>query len=110
MEQDIIRPENPPKTSAQGFSPLGCSLAAIGVALSTLSLLGAALAAAVWALTKLLGLPDTMLYVLLAAAMIPVLWATLWAGGRAWHIEKRLAAGHDVDAPIFKLMHYIKAR
>jgi hypothetical protein len=107
MEQELIRPEGQPKLTNQAFSPLGCALAAIGAALSTLSLLGAAFAAAAWAVSRLLGLPDTALYVLLGLVMIPAIWAAAWAGGRAWYVEHRLAAGRDVDTPVFKLKHYL---
>jgi hypothetical protein len=110
MEQDIITPAATPKPSSnQAFSPLGCFLAAAGSTLSTLCLLGAAAAASVWAVAKLIGLPDTVLYVCLGLSMLPVLWATVWTAGRSWHVERRLAAGLDVDVPVFKLWHYLRS-
>jgi hypothetical protein len=108
MEQDILRPETTPRTSKQAFSPLGCALAAIGAGLSTFSLLGAALAATVWAIVKLVGLPDVALYGLLALSVIPAVWCAVWAGLRAWYVERRLAAGLDIDTPVFKIGHYLK--
>jgi fatty acid desaturase len=108
MEQEIITPPATPKADSHAFSPLGCFLAAAGATLMTLSLLGAAAAATVWAFVKLLGFPDTVLYVALAIAMIPVLWATVWTAGRAWHVEQLLARSLDVDTPVFKLGHYFK--
>ncbi len=110
MDQDIIRPETSPAGSNQAFSPLGCALAAIGAGLSAFSLVGAALAAGVWAFSQLMGLPDTMLYVLLALAMIPVIWSGIWTGSRAWHVERRLAAGHDIDTPHFGIGYYLRKR
>lgn len=106
MEQEIIKPDLSPKTSSQAFSPFGCFLAAAGVTLLTFCLTGAAAAASVWAFSKLIGLPDSVLFVLLALIAIPVLWATAWTAGRAWHVERRLAQGLDIDTPIFKLTHY----
>lgn len=108
MDQELITPPATPKTSRQAFSPFGCFLAAFGVTLMTLCLLGSAAAAAVWASAKLMGLPDTALYVALAISAIPVLWATLWTGGRAWHVERRLAQGLDIDTPVFATMHYLR--
>jgi hypothetical protein len=109
MEQDIITPGTPPKiASSQAFSPFGCFLAAAGATLSTLCLLGSAAAAAVWAFSKLMGLPDSILLVLLGLSALPVLWATVWTAGRAWHVERRLAAGLDIDVPVFTLRHYLK--
>jgi hypothetical protein len=108
MEHELITPERKPFSSNQAFSPMGCALAAIGAALSTLSLIGAAMAASVWAFVKLLGLPDTALYFLLALGMIPVLWATIWVGSRAWYVERRLAGGNDIDQPVFSLKHYLR--
>ena len=108
MEQEFITPAAPPKADSHAFSPLGCFLAAAGATLMTLSLLGAAAAATVWAFVKLLGFPDPVLYVALVIAMLPVFWATVWTAGRAWHVEQLLARSLDVDTPVFKLGHYFK--
>lgn len=108
MDQDIIRPDNQPKTGTQAFSPLGCFLAAAGSTLLAFCMLGAAMVATVWAASKLFGLPDVIMYVLMVAGTVPVLWATIWTAGRAWHIEQRLAQHLDVDQPVFKLGHYFK--
>ncbi len=108
MEQEITNPERNPKTTAQAFSPLGCFLSAAGVTLLTSSLLGAAAAASVWALVKLFGLPDSFVLGGIVVAMLPVLACTFWMMGRAWHVERRLAEGLDVDTPTFRLMHYAK--
>jgi hypothetical protein len=108
MEQEIIKPDLQPKASSQAFSQFGCFLAASGVTLLTFCLVGAAAAASVWAIVKLLGLPDSVLYVLLGLIAIPVLAATIWTAGRAWHVEQRLARGLDVDTPVFKLVYYFR--
>jgi uncharacterized paraquat-inducible protein A len=110
MEPEVIKPQSNPRPGSQAFSPLGCFLSAAGATLLTLTLLGAAAAASVWAIIKLLGLPDSVLMVGLALAAIPVLAATLWVMGRAWHVERRLAEGLDIDTPVFKLRHYLQAR
>jgi fatty acid desaturase len=107
MDQEFLKPDKAPKSSSQAFSPLGCFIAAAGVTLLTFCLVGAA-AASVWALSKLLGLPDTALYVLLGIVAIPVLWSTVWTAGRAWHVERRLAGHNDIDAPVFKLGYYFR--
>jgi hypothetical protein len=108
MEQEFLKPDSAPKTSSQAFSPFGCFLAAAGVTLLTFCLVGAAAAASVWAFSKLLGLPDMVLNVLLGISAIPVLWATVWTAGRAWHVERRLASHMDIDAPVFKFAHYFR--
>jgi hypothetical protein len=110
MEPDIIRPETTPTTSNQAFSPLGCALAAIGAGLSAFSLVGAGTLAGIWAFSRLLGLPETVLYAMLALSFIPIIWAGVWAGSRAWHVERRLAAGHDVDTPNFGFGYYLRKR
>jgi hypothetical protein len=110
MDNEIIPPASEPKiVSRQAFSPIGCFLAAAGATFSTLFLLGSGAAAGAWALGKLMGLPDTAIYMMIAVALLPVIWATVWTAGRAWHVERRLAAGQDVDVPVFKLAHYFKA-
>jgi hypothetical protein len=108
MTDEIIRPETPPKPASQGTGNLGSFLAAFGASLLALTKLGAAMAGTVWAFTKLFGLPDVVLYVLLAIGTLPVLWAVVWTGGRAWHVERRLAQGLDIDTPVFKALHYWK--
>ena len=108
MEQDVLTPEKKPAASSQALSPFACFLAAFGVTMGTLFLLGAASAATVWAFIKLLGLPDPVLYVALAIGAVPVVWATIWVAGRAWHVEQRLSAGLDIDTPNFSMMHYFR--
>ena len=108
MEQEFLKPDAAPKSSTQAFSPLGCFLAAAGVTLLTACLVGAGTAASVWAFSKLIGLPDVVLNVLLALSVLPVVWATIWTAGRAWHVERRLAQHMDVDQPVFRLAHYFR--
>ncbi len=103
MEQEIIAPEpGLPKASNQAFSDFGCVLAAVGATLMSVSLLGSAAAAGVWAFSKLVGFPDMVLFVLLALAALPVLWATIWTAGRAWQVERQLARGGAFEPPVFK--------
>jgi hypothetical protein len=108
MAEELIRPENSPKTSSQATSPFGCFLAAAGVTLLALTKLGAAMTATVWAFSKLFGLPEIVMYILMGLGALPVLWAVIWTAGRAWHVERRLAEGLDVDTPVFNLFYYWK--
>ena len=108
MEQEIIKPEAEPKTSSQGFSPFGSLVAAFGATLLMLCFTGAAMVATVWAFAKLIGVPDLVMYGVLALGVIPVVWATVWTAGRAWHVERLLAQHKDIDVPVFKLTHYFK--
>jgi hypothetical protein len=108
MEQEILKPETAPKSGKQAFSPLGCFVAAAGATLMILCMTGAVMVATVWAFAKLLGLPDMALYVLVALGFVPVLWATVWTAGRAWHVEQLIAGGRDIDVPVFKLNHYLR--
>jgi uncharacterized paraquat-inducible protein A len=106
MENEILTPDKTPKSSAQALSPVGLVLAAVGATLLTFCLLGAAAAASVWAFSKMLGFPDILIQGLLILVAIPVLMATFWTAGRAWHVEQRLARGLDADTPIFSMGHY----
>lgn len=110
MEQDIIKPENPPKAVSQGFSPVGSFMAALGATLLILCFTASAMVATVWAFSKLIGLPDMVMYGVMALGVIPVVWATVWTAGRAWHVERLLATGKDIDVPVFSLSHYLKKR
>ena len=83
-------------------------LAASGMTLLVFFKLGAAMAVSVWAGSKLMGLPEWLMYVLMALGTIPVIWATVWTAGRAWHVERRLALNLDIDTPVFALRHYFR--
>lgn len=108
MEQEIISPPVTPKVDSHAFGPVGCFLAAAGATVLAFCLLGSAAAASVWAFAKLFGLPDWLLYAVMAVAFLPVLWATVWTAVRAWHVETRLARNLDVDTPVFEVGHYLK--
>jgi hypothetical protein len=108
MEQEIIKPETAPKAGTQAFSRTGSMIAASGATMLMLCFTGSAMVATVWAVAKLIGLPDTLMYVVMALGIIPVLWITVWTAGRAWHVEKLLAAHKDIDVPVFSLTYYFK--
>ena len=108
MEQEIRRPEYVPRQHDRAANSLNCALAAIGVTLMTLCLVGAAALTAVWAIGKLAGASDTILLVMAVVVSIPVLWLSIWTAGRAWHLERRLARGQDVDTPVFSMLHYFR--
>ena len=106
MDQEITQPERTPKSYSQASSTFGCFLAAAGATMLAASMLTAAFGASVWAFSNLFGLPQALLWTLMALSLIPSIWATIWTAGRAWHVERRLAQGLDVDTPVFKLLHY----
>lgn len=108
MEQEIIKPEAAPKGGSQAFSPVGSLMAAFGATLLMLCFTGSSMVATVWALSRLIGLPDVVLYGLLAIGVLPVLWVTIWTAGRAWHVERLLASHQDIDVPVFSLSYYFK--
>lgn len=110
MEQDIIKPETSPRTGTQAFSPLGCLIAASGATLMITCMTGAAMVATVWALSKLIGLPDIVMYGLMVLGAVPVLWVAVWTAGRAWHVEQLLAQHKNIDVPVFSIAHYFKKR
>ena len=110
MEQEIIKPEVPPQGGSQAFSPTGSMIAAFGATLLILCFTGSAMVATVWAFSKLIGLPDMIMLGVMALGVIPVVWVTVWTAGRAWHVEKKLAAHMDIDTPVFNMMYYFKKR
>ena len=108
MEQELIKPDVPPKCSSQAISPLGCFIAASGITLLTFCLLGTAALTTIWAFSKLLGLPEVLSEGLMFLGLVPAIIATIWTAGRAWHVERRLAQHQDIDVPNFTLLHYFK--
>jgi hypothetical protein len=90
--------------------PVGRLVAAAGATLLAVVFSTTSVVAVIWALATLLGLPDILLWVLLALGAVPIIWTTLWTAGRAWHVEKLLEAGRDVDQPLFKLGAYLGKR
>lgn len=108
MEQEIRRPDYVPRNHDRTSSAFNCFMAAAGLTLMTLFMLGAAAAISAWAVAKLFGLNDTLLPALVALFELPVLWTVIWVSGRAWHLERRLASGKDMDQPVFKMLHYFR--
>lgn len=108
MDQEIIAPDAAPRPGEQGFSVAERAIAALGATLMLFCLTGAAMVATVWAFSKLIGLPDIVMYGLMVLGAAPVLWLTLWTAGRAWHVEKLLASGGDIDAPSPRIGHYFR--
>jgi hypothetical protein len=87
--------------------PVGRLMAAAGAMLMALVFSATSVLAVVWAAATLIGLPEIILWALLAIGAIPIIWATLWTAGRAWHVEQLLEEGQDVDAPEFRLGEYL---
>jgi hypothetical protein len=108
MEQEIRRPDYVPRQHDRTSSNMNCFLAAAGLTAMMLCLLGSATAISAWAIAKLFGFGDTLLLILVVLFEIPVLWFSIWTAGRAWHLERRLASGKDMDQPVFKLFHYFQ--
>ena len=96
--------------SAAVSMPVGRLIAALGATILAFVFSSTSVVAVVWALATLLGLPDVVLWILLAFGLVPILWTTLWTAGRAWHVEKLLESGRDVDQPVFKLQAYLKKK
>jgi hypothetical protein len=108
MEQELRRPEYKPRQHDRTSSALNCALAAIGVTLMTLCLVGSAAVTTAWAIGTLFGASQNTFFILAALVMIPVVALSIWTAGRAWHLERRLAAGKDVDTPNFGVFHYFR--
>jgi hypothetical protein len=85
----------------------GRLIATCGATLLAFIFSGTSVAAIIWAISWALGLPNFILEILLALGLVPVLWATVWTAGRAWHVETLLGTGRDVDQPVFKIDGYI---
>jgi hypothetical protein len=108
MEQEFRRPDYAPRKHDRTSSSFNCALAAIGVTLMTLCLVGSAAVTTVWAVGKLFVVSDQMILILAGLAMIPVVLFSIWTAGRAWHVERRLARGQDVDAAVFSVLYYFR--
>ncbi len=110
MDQEVIKPDRNPRGSSQSLGLLGCFLAAAGATLLAFCLVGAAATASVWAFSKMIGLPDIIIEILMVAVAIPVVMTTVWTAGRAWHVEQRLEQGLDIDSPVFSTFYYWRKR
>lgn len=108
MTHDIIPSETTPPQTSQSLGAAGALMAATGAGLMVLTMLGSAGVATVWAFGKLLGFRDWLVLPFYAITGVAVLWATVWTTGRAWHVEKLLMQGKDIDPPVFKLLHYFR--
>jgi hypothetical protein len=93
-----------------GALPIGRIVATVGATLMALVMAGTSVVAVVWAIVRLIGLPDFFLWGLMALGAVPVIWATVWTAGRAWHVEQLLEKGGDIDQPEFKLGAYLRKK
>jgi hypothetical protein len=89
---------------------IGCFVAAAGATLLAFAFSLVSFSGVFFAFVKLTGLPDMVLWVLLALELVPVAWITIWTAGRAWHVENRLESGLDVDDPDFALAAYFRRK
>lgn len=110
MDQEVIPPDKQPVGGRQGFSLLGCFIAAFGATLLTFCLLSAAFVTTIWAFAHLLGIGDSISRILMLAGLLPAIWVSVWIAGRAWYVERRLSQHKDIDTPVFKLTHYLQKR
>ena len=108
MTEEIIPPEKVLAPESQSIGILGSMMSAIGICLLTLSFVGSFLFATVWAFSYLLGLPVWLTYPLYAVVALVTLWATIWATGRAWHVEKLIESGRDIDPPRSDALYYYR--
>ena len=86
---------------------IGRLIAAVGATILAFVFSATSVIAVIWAVAKILGLLDIMLWILLALSVLPVVWATLWTAGRAWHVERLLEQGLDTDQPEFRIGAYL---
>ena len=89
---------------------LGRLLAATGATLLAFVMTLTSVSSVAFAFVKLSGLPDVVLYALLVIGIVPVIAATVWTAGRAWHVENRLEQGLDIDQPDFRILAYFNRR
>lgn len=99
--------QSPPAREVVTESASGRIIATCGATLLAFLFSATSVAACIWAVAWALGLPNVILVVLLALGLFPVLWATVWTAGRAWHVESLLGAGKDVDQPMYRIGEYL---
>jgi hypothetical protein len=92
-----------PKPPSQGgtFKTFITSLAA---AICLGGTFGVVFAAFVVAATSLFNLGQMFLWVGAVLAAAFTVWLSVWSFSRTWYVERRLAAGLDVDEPSFSIM------
>lgn len=56
------------------------------------------------ALANLMGLGTSFIWAASAANAFLVLWLFIWTFARSWHVERRLAAGLEVDEPKLSIL------
>ena len=49
-------------------------------------------------------LPTTFVWVLIGIIGAASLWLFLWVFSRSWHVERRLAAGDEIDDPKLSIL------
>jgi hypothetical protein len=65
---------------------------------------GIVIQAFILALANLMGLGTSLVWAATAVNAVLVLWIFMWTFARSWHVEKRLAAGLEVDEPKLSIL------
>ena len=108
MEQEIIKPEAEPASREQSFSTTGGLIAATGATLLMFCMTGAAMLATLWAVSKLFGFPDMMMYALMALGPCRCCGSRHGLRAVPGTSSSLLAEHQDIDVPVFKLSHYFR--
>ena len=98
---DTEAPKEPPRHGGNVFIFFITSLAA---AIVVAGGFGIVFQAAIVAAAARLGFGETFLYAGTAINAAATLWLAAWTFARSWHVERRLAAGLEVDEPKLSIL------
>ena len=98
---DTEAPKEPPRYGGNLFIIFITSLAA---AIVVAGGFGIVFQAGIVAATARLGFGQTFLYAGTGINAAATLWLAAWTFARSWHVERRLAAGLEVDEPKLSIL------
>lgn len=93
----------------KGWNPMAVFVISLCAAIVMAGGFAIILQAFVLAATNYLELGSMFLWVASGANALFMLWFAVWTFLRAWHVERRLRAGEDVDEPKMSIVENIRS-
>jgi hypothetical protein len=92
------------QTPRSRANPLTVFITSFSAAIVIAGGFGIVVQAFIIALSNLMGLGLSLIWAASAVNAVLVLWLFLWTFARSWHVERRLAAGLEVDEPKLSIL------
>lgn len=97
--------ETPDRPAPRGsVNPLMVFITSVSAAIVVAGGFGIVIQAFFLALANLMGFASSFVWAASSVNAVITFWIFIWTFARSWHVERRLAAGLEVDEPKLSIM------